>query len=114
MVSLLLDRSDQDSLNRALALSDDLKNINVPQFQDTYGWAQYKRGDYKAAVSALENAATKAPKLAALHYHLGMSYKAIGVVDKADEQFKTALDLAPDGTPLKQTIRAAMGKGSNK
>ena len=77
LVSLLLDnRSDKDSLNRAFALSDELKNTNVPQFQDTFGWAQYKRGDYKAAISVLENAATKLPKLAAVHYHLGMGYKA--------------------------------------
>jgi pentatricopeptide repeat protein len=114
LVSLLLDRPDKDSLNRAFALSDDLKSTNVPQFQDTYGWAQYKRGDYKSAVSVLENAATKAPKLAALHYHLGMSYKAAGAVDKAEEQFKAALDLEPDGTTLKQNIQAAMGAGPTK
>jgi tetratricopeptide (TPR) repeat protein len=115
LVSLLIDnRSDNDSLNRAFALADNLKNTDVPQFQDTYGWAQYKRGDYKAAISALENAATKAPKFAAVHYHLGMSYKAIGAADKAEEHFKIALELEPDGTPLKQNIRAAMGEGSPK
>jgi tetratricopeptide (TPR) repeat protein len=115
LASLYLDnRSDKDSLNRAFVLSDDLKSTNLPQFQDTYGWAQYKRGDYKAAVSVLENAVTKAPKLAALHYHLGMSYKAAVALDKAQEQFKTALDLEPDGTPLKENIRAAMGEGTTK
>jgi cellulose synthase operon protein C len=109
LVSLLLDnRSDKDSLNRAFALSDELKNTNVPQFQDTFGWAQYKRADYKAAVSVLENAAIKLPTFAAVHYHLGMSYKATGALDKAEEQFKIALDLEPEGTPLKQDIRAAM------
>jgi predicted Zn-dependent protease len=109
LVSLLLDnRSDKDSLNRAVTLSDELKNTNVPQFQDTFGWAQYKRGDYKAAISSLENAAAKIPNLAAVHYHLGMSYKATGATDKAEEQFKMALGLEPDGTTLKTNIRAAM------
>ena len=109
LVSLLLDnRSDKDSLNQALALSNELKNTNVPQFQDTFGWAQYKRGDYKAAASVLENAAIKLPTLAAVHYHLGMSYKATGETEKAKEQFKIALDLEPEGTPLKQSIRAAI------
>jgi pentatricopeptide repeat protein len=109
LVSLLLDnRSDNDSLNQALELSNELKNTNVPQFLDTFGWAQYKRGDYKAAASVLENAATKLPTLAAVHYHLGMSYKATGETEKAKEQFKIALDLEPEGTPLKQNIRAAM------
>ena len=109
LVSLLLDnRSDKDSLNQALALSNELKNTNVPQFQDTFGWAQYKRGDYKAAASVLENAAIKLPTLAAVHYHLGMSYKATGETERAKEQLKIALDLEPEGTALKQSIRAAM------
>jgi cellulose synthase operon protein C len=115
LVSLLLDnRPDKDSLNRALALSDELKNANVPQFQDTFGWAQYKRGEYKAAVSVLENAAVKLPSNAAVHYHLGMSYKATGAMDKAEEQLKIALGLEPDETPLKQNIRAAMVEFSSK
>lgn len=109
LVSLLLDnRTDKDSLNRALTLSDELKNTNVPQFQDTFGWAQYKRGDYKTAVSVLENAANKLPSLAAVHYHLGMSYKATGAADKAEEQFKIALGLEPDGSPLKEKIRVGL------
>jgi pentatricopeptide repeat protein len=115
LVSLLLDnRSDKDSMNRAFALSDELKNTNTPQFQDTFGWAQYKHGDYKAAVSVLENAATKLPALAAVHYHLGMSYKATGDMDKAEEQFNIALGLEPEGTALKQNIRAAMIEASPK
>jgi len=115
LASLLLDyRSDKDSLNRALALSAQLKDSNVPQFEDTFGWAQYKRGDYKMAISVLENAVAKNAKLPALHYHLGMSYKADGQMDKAAEQFKTALNLEPDETPLKQTIRAAMNDTSGK
>jgi cellulose synthase operon protein C len=109
LVSLLLDnRSDKDSLSQALVLSDELKNTTVPQFQDTFGWAQYKRGDYKAAASVLENVAIKLPTLAAVHYHLGMSYMAAGETEKAKEQLKIALDLEPEGTPLKQSIRAAM------
>ena len=115
LVALLLDnRSDKDSQNRAFALSDELKSTNVPQFQDTFGWAQYKRGDYKFAVSVLENAATKLPSLAAVHYHLGMSYKGAGAPDKAAEQFKIALGLEPDGTPLRKNIVAAMAEASPK
>src|SRR5260370_17338140 len=100
LVSLLLEnRSDKASLNRALTLSDELKNTNVPQFQDTFGWAQYKRGDYKAAVSSLENAAIKLPSLTAVHYHLGMSYKAPGSTENAENQFKLPLQPTPTGTP---------------
>jgi cellulose synthase operon protein C len=108
LVSLLLDHSDKESLDRALALADDLKSSNVPQFQDTFGWAQYKRGDYKGAVSTLEAIVTKLPNLAAVHYHLGMAYAATGLPEKAAEQFKGALALEPDGTTLKENIRSAM------
>lgn len=109
LVSLILDnRSDKESLDRAFALSESLKSATGPQFQDTYGWALFKRGDYKNAVLTLEAAEASAPKLSALHYHLGMSYAAIGESDKAAAQFKTALELEPDGTPLKDSIRSAI------
>jgi pentatricopeptide repeat protein len=109
LVSLLLDyRSDKESLDRALSLAEDLKNSNVPQFQDTFGWAQYRRGDTKGSVSTLEPIVAKLPNLAAVHYHLGMSYAATGAREKAAEQFKAALALEPDGTALKENIRAAM------
>jgi cellulose synthase operon protein C len=108
LVSLLLDHSDKESLDRALGLADDLKNSNVPQFQDTFGWAQYKRGDSKGAVATLEGIVSKLPNLAAVHYHLGMAYAESGVPEKAAEQFKAALILEPDGTALKENIRSAM------
>ena len=109
LVSLLLDyRSDKESLDRALALAEDLKSSNVPQFQDTLGWAEYKRGEFKNSVAVLEAAQAKLPNLAALRYHLGMGYLATGQSEKASEQLKAALDLEPDETPLKQKIRSAM------
>ncbi len=54
LVSLLLDnRSDKESLDRAYSLAESLKSSTVPQFQDTYGWAQFKKGDAKNAVPFL-------------------------------------------------------------
>jgi len=109
IVSLLLDyRSDKQSLERAYVLADKLKNSNVPQFGDTLGWAQYKRGNTSEAVTILEDAAKKLPNLAAVRYHLGQSYVAAGQPAKAAEQFKAALNLEPDGTDLKEKIRTAM------
>ena len=109
LVSLILDAdSDKESLKRALSLAERLRGSNVPQFEDTYGWAQYKQGDYKGALSTLEAAQSKMPDLAVIRYHLGMSYAALGQGDRAAEQFKAAFALEPDGTPLKDTIRAAM------
>jgi tetratricopeptide (TPR) repeat protein len=109
LVSLLLDyRTDKESRDRAYALVDKLKNLNVPQFQDTVGWAQNKQGDFKGSVATLEKAAEKSPSIAAIHYHLGMSYAAAGQPDKSAEALKKALALEPDGTALKDSIRAAM------
>jgi pentatricopeptide repeat protein len=109
LVSLLLDyRSDKESLDRASSLAEVLKNSNVPQFEDTFGWAQYRRGEYQNSISTLEGAAAKLPGLAAIHYHLGMGYAATGQSEKAAEQLKTALSLEPDGTALKESIRAAI------
>lgn len=108
LASLLLDyRSDKASLDRALVLAQQLRGAALPSIQDTVGWAQYRSGDYAKAVATLEDVVVKLPNLAAAHYHLGMSYKAAGQADKAAAQFKAALDLEPDGTELKQRIRAA-------
>jgi tetratricopeptide (TPR) repeat protein len=109
LASLLLDnRADKPGLERATELAERLKNSSVPQFEDTYGWAQYKRGNLSDAVKILEGAVGQLPNLAALRYHLGMSYAAVGQAAKAAEQLKTAFALEPDGTDLKEKIRAAM------
>jgi len=109
LVSLILDnRTDKQSIDRAVSLSERLRNSTLPQLQDTVGWAEYKRGDFKSAIATLEGVVEKAPNLAAARYHLGMSYAAAGQNDKALEQFKTALSLEPDGTTLKQRIQAAL------
>jgi len=109
LASLLLDhRSDKPSIDRAVALSEKLKGSTVPQFQDTLGWAQFKKGDTQGAATTLEAAAAKLPDLPAVHYHLGMAYAATGRLDQAKQQFEKALALEADGTPLKDSIRAAM------
>ncbi|MGX4770530.1 tetratricopeptide repeat protein [Bradyrhizobium guangdongense] len=109
LVSLILDnRSDKESLDRAFSLSEILKDSSLPQIQDTFGWARYKQGDLKGAISVLETAASKSPDLAAVQYHLGMSYAAAGERDKAGVALKKAFDLEPEGTRLKETIRSAM------
>jgi tetratricopeptide (TPR) repeat protein len=109
LASLLLDhRSDKQSIDRAVAMSEKLKGSAFPQFEDTLGWSQLKKGDAQGAVATLEGAATKLPNLAAVHYHLGMAYTATGKSDQAKEQFQKALALEPEGSPLKASIRAAI------
>lgn len=113
LASLLLDtRSDKESLDRAAALAETLKASNVPQFQDTVGWARFKQGDIRAAIAILEPAASKSPNLPAVHYHLGLAYAADGQAQKAKEQLETAARLEPDGTELKKNIQEAIKRAS--
>ena len=108
LASMLSDhRTDKASLERAQSLTASLRNSPVPQFKDTLGWVSYRRGDFKAAVPLLEEAAAALPDLAMVHYHLGMSYVAMGQATKAAEEFKKALTKAPN-SELEQTIKAEL------
>jgi tetratricopeptide (TPR) repeat protein len=112
LASLLSDhRTDKASLERAYALAVSLRKTQLPQFKDTLGWVQHQRGDYRAAIPLLEEAAAALPDLAMVRYHLGMSYLANGQFAKASEQFKKALELTPD-SGLEAMIRAGQEKAA--
>ncbi|NJL50175.1 MAG: tetratricopeptide repeat protein [Blastochloris sp.] len=110
LASLLSDhRSDKESIERAHAVAEPLAKSNIPQFKDTIGWIYYLRGDIKAAIPLLEEAAAGLPNVALVRYHLGMAYRAAGEAAKAAEQFDKALELIPDKTGgLADKIRAAL------
>ena len=79
LTSLLLDyRTSASDLDSAYSLAEGLKNSKVPEFQDTYGWARYKKGDYATAMATLEDAQKKLPNIGSIRYHLGMVYNATG------------------------------------
>jgi tetratricopeptide (TPR) repeat protein len=110
LASLLADhRTDKESLERAKTLAPILRRSPLAQFKDTLGWVNYRQGDYKAALPLLEEAATALPKVAIVHYHLGMAYLASGQPDKASEQFKFALNQSPDHD-LQDKLQAAITK----
>ena len=60
-------------------------------------------------MAQLKDAAAALPKQANVHYHLGMSYAAVNQPEMASEQFKMALNQAPDHE-LEGKIRAALAK----
>jgi putative PEP-CTERM system TPR-repeat lipoprotein len=109
LCSLLSDhRSDAASLDRAYSVASILNRTQVSQFKDTLGWIKHLKGDNKAAVSLLEEAVTELPNVAAVHYHLGMTYRASGEVEKAEEHLKKAAELsAGQNGAMAQKIRAA-------
>ena len=110
LASLLTDhRTDKASLDQALALAAVLRKSQVPQFKDTLGWVSYRSGDYKTAVSLLNDAATALPDVALIRYHLGMGYAAVGQNAMAAEQFKAALTKSPSDE-LAERIKAELRK----
>jgi Flp pilus assembly protein TadD len=105
-------RDDKASFKRAQALAAILRKSEIPQFKDTLGWASYREGDYQTAVSLSEAAVAALPDQAAVHYHLGMSYIAIGEPTKASVQLKKALELAPNNQ-LTEIIRDGLKKAGS-
>ena len=99
-------RDDDESLERAFAVARRLRGIEVPAFQDTYGWIAYRRGDLDAALDHLEPAAQSLPNDPLVQYHLGMTYQALERTEDAKAQFEKVLDLADPDSPLPQVERA--------
>lgn len=94
-------RDDPESLTRAANIVRRLRGTDVPAFQDTYGWIAYRRGNLDEALEYLEPAATALADDPLPHYHLGMTYAAIGRVADARSALTRALELAGD-SPLPQ------------
>ena len=113
LASLLSDhRNDKASLERAHTLVAGLRETQIPQFKDTLGWVSYRRDDYVNAVPLLEKAVAGLPNAALVRYHLAMSYIAVGQSEKASEQLKAALLLAPD-PELAGKVQEALRKLQN-
>lgn len=95
LASLLLDvRTDQASLERAYNLAKVVKNSQIPQFLDTYGWASYKVGKFDDAQDALKKAVEKMPDTAIFHYHLAKIYIAQSEQVLAKQSLQKAIKLA--------------------
>jgi len=64
--------------------------------QDSLGWAQYRQGQYEAAVVNLEGAVDKEPANAEINDHLGDAYWAVGRQREAGFQWNRVLTLEVD------------------
>jgi predicted Zn-dependent protease len=94
-------RSDPESLERGYAIARRLRGLEVPAFQDTYGWIAYRRGDFAEALSHLEPAAAGLPNDPLVQFHLGMTYAALKRPEEAAAALRRALAIAGD-SPLPQ------------
>ena len=112
LASLLTEyKTDKASFNKAYNLSQRFKRSDVPQFKDTFGWANYRVGKYADASSLLESASKQLPNIPDFHYHLGMNYLAKDNKLMAREELEKALKLAGDKPFAKaEEIRATLEK----
>lgn len=99
-------KTDAESLDRAFAVARRLRGLEVPAFQDTYGWIAFRRGEQDEALAHLEPAAAGLPDDALVQYHLGMALAAAGRTDDARRQFARAIEIAGPDSTLPQIAEA--------
>jgi tetratricopeptide (TPR) repeat protein len=95
LASLLTDQFESpENLQRALTLSSRFRDSEQPYFADTFGWVNYKMGNYEDARPALETAASSDDAIALFHYHLGRVYVALSMPEEARQSFERAQRMA--------------------
>ncbi|MEM9341740.1 MAG: tetratricopeptide repeat protein [Pseudomonadota bacterium] len=87
-------RVDDESLERAYTIARRLRGLEVPAFQDTYGWIAQRRGDTDEALAHLEPAAAGLPADPLVQYHYAVALASAGRTEEAIAQFRVALDVA--------------------
>lgn len=92
----------EDTLERAYTIARRLRGTDVPQFQDTFGWIAYRRGEYDEALTHLEPAALALSADPLVQYHLGMTYAALGRFEDALRRLNRAVQLAGPRDPRPQ------------
>lgn len=90
---------DRPALEKALARMKPLERLQTSPVLDTIGWLHYRLGDFSQAVKYLRLAATKAPKVAQIRYHLGMAYYRSGQIGAAEQELERATRVTGDTYP---------------
>ncbi|MCB2426643.1 tetratricopeptide repeat protein [Methylophaga pinxianii] len=85
-----------ENLQRALVLSSRFRDSDQPYFADTFGWVNYKLGNYEEARPALERAASSGESIALFHYHLGRLYLALEMPEEARRSLERAQQMATE------------------
>ena len=95
LASMLSEYSTDDAvIARAQDMAKRFRNSSVPYFKDTFGWIQYRMGNFDEATSLLKDVVAKAPNDPRFRYHLGMSYLASERTSSAIQEFEKALELS--------------------
>ncbi|MFV0473751.1 MAG: tetratricopeptide repeat protein [Pikeienuella sp.] len=80
LASLLVEfkADDPQALQDAQEAAEALRGVEIPAFQDTYGWVQYQLGHYEEALRYLRPAAEALSDNPYVRYHLGLAYAKLG------------------------------------
>ena len=84
-------KSDSASLDRARKLTEAFAKSNNASLVDTWGWVQFKRAEYPAALATLQVAVDKEPNNATMRYHLAMAQLKGGSREEARTNLEKAL-----------------------
>ena len=95
----------KELINKAVKLRP-----NDGYFVDSLGWAYYRMGEYKKAVSELEKAVSLVPNDPIINDHLGDAMWRAGYEHEAIFQWKRALIYKPD-SELREKIKFKLKKG---
>lgn len=96
---LAMHRDDPESLERAHDVARRLRGSDVGEFQDTYGWIAYRRGEYDEAKAHLEYASKALPGNSAVFFHLAMAEAKLKNDGAALSAFRRSLALADADDP---------------
>lgn len=107
-------RDDAESLERAYTVARRLRDVDVPAFQDTYGWIALRRGELEEAERHLLKAAEALPNDPSVQYHTGALLAAQNKVSEAREKFERSKTLIEEGGKaypgLAEEVTAALNK----
>jgi tetratricopeptide (TPR) repeat protein len=105
-------------INAALSLAQQAKQKlpDSPVVSDTIGWAYYKLGSPRAAITQLGESVRGDPNNPTYNYHLGMAYLAAGRIREAARSLEQALSANPNfsDAPSAKTALNQISKGARQ
>lgn len=108
LASLLSERPDPESHQRAVQIATKFRNSSIPSFQDTLAWAYYRTGEFDRALDMATKAVNGDPEEPVFRYHLGMVYLAMNDAVKAKTALQKVIDTAPEKSPYVEKAREAL------
>ncbi|MFN3262671.1 MAG: tetratricopeptide repeat protein [Pikeienuella sp.] len=110
LASLLTEHKsdDPEAIAEAARISVVLRNIEVPAFQDTFGWVQHLNGDSELALRHLIPAADGLPDNPYVRYHIGAVYAALGDAAAARPHLEAAVATGPEGFSRYEAARGVL------